>query len=312
MKVLKKAAVTTMALAMGVSTVTACGTKSVSMPQEPKDIVKLATERTNALDSYELKGTMGIGLEASGQKIDIDVDMNAIYFKEPMKMKMDMTMKNNSDSVSDDQKEMTVSMYFMKEDENYVMYTNAEDKWSKVTMKKDDEEYKQLVEMLDKGLAGDASQENPFADLYKKADEQPKDQTMLDLSITMDKVLEEAKKMGALDQYTKDEQNATVLAQAEGILKQFGEFKISMGVDNDNVYWKSFTIDWKDTIQNGINSIMAMMGGSDMKVAVNKCDMNMTYENYNKATDFELPEEAKNAEEVDSNAVSSLAGAAMK
>lgn len=299
MKALKKVAVTTMALAMGVSTVTACGTKTVSMPQEPKDIAKLASERTAELNSYELKGTAGIAMDVMGQKVDMDIDINAVYFKDPMKMKMDMKMVNNAagKDASEDEKEMTASMYFMKEEDNYVMYMGMEDTWSKTTMSKDDEQYKELIEMLDKGMT---STDDSFSDLYTKADTQPKDQTMLELKITGEKLAEEIEKSGA-DTSALESAGASL-----DMIKQLGEIPISMGVDNDNVYWKSISVDLKDIIQSVFDTVLeqykGMLGeGQEISMSVDKCQMELTYDNYNKATDFELPEEAKNAQEVNAS-----------
>lgn len=298
MKTLKKVAATTLVLAMGVSTVTGCGTKSVTMPQEPKDIAKLADERTRELDSYELKGTAGIAMDMMGQKVDVDVDLNAVYFKDPMKMKMDMKMVNNDENASEDEKEMTVSMYFMKEEDNYAMYmgmqSGKEDtQWTKTTMKKDDENYKQLIEALENG--GSTTDDSLF-DLYTKAEEQPKDQTMLELKLTGDKIAEMVEKSG-VDTSALESASASM-----EMIKQLGEMPISMGVDNDNVYWKSVSIDLKDMIQGVFDTLKeqyaSMLEGQDISMTIDKCQMQMTYENYNKATDFELPEEAKKAEDI--------------
>ena len=293
MKALKKVAITTMALAMGVSTVTACGTKTVSMPQEPKDIAKLASERTAELNSYELKGTAGIAMDLMGQKVDMDIDINAVYFKDPMKMKMDMKLVNNAagKDASEDEKEMTASMYFMKEEDNYVMYMGMEDTWTKTTMSKDDEQYKQLIEMLDKGMT---STEDSFSDLYTKADTQPKDQTMLELKITGEKLAEEIEKSG-VDTSTLESAGTSL-----DMIKQLGEIPISMGVDNDNIYWKSVSVDLKDIIQSALELyVTALGGGKDISMSVDKCQIELAYDNYNKAADFELPEEAKKTQEIE-------------
>lgn len=301
MKAIKKVAVTTMALAMGVSTVTACGTKSVSMPQEPKDIAKLASERTAELKSYELKGNVDIAMDVMGQKIDMDMDINAVYFKDPMKLKMDMKMVNNAadKDASEDEKEiMTASMYFMKEEDNYVMYMGMEDTWSKTTMSKDDKQYKELIEMLDKGMT---STDDTFTDLYTKAADQPKDQTMLELKITGEEIAKQIEKSG-VDTSTLESSGASI-----DMIKQLGEIPVSMGVDNDNVYWKSVSVDLKDIIQSVFDTVLeqykAALEGKDISMSVDSCKMELTYDKYDKATDFELPEEAKNAKETDTSAL---------
>lgn len=307
MKALKKAAATTMALALGVSSVTACGTKSVTMPQESKDIAKLADERTAELDSFELKGTGALKMDVTDTKVDVDMDINAVYFKDPMKMKMDIKMVNNADDAKDDEKEMTVSMYFMKEDDNYVMYagttaTKDGSDWTKTTMSKDDPQYKDLIEKLDKGLTS-GSEDDTFADLYTKADNQPDDQTLLELKLTGEKIAELVDKSGA------DLSSLSQMGISTDMFKQLKDISVTMGVDNENVYWKSFSIDLKDVIQGVFDTVLEqykayMPEGTNMNMNVDKCELQFTYENYNNATDFELPDEAKNATEADlSNAL---------
>ena len=63
MKKMKKVAGMSLAMVMGVTSAAGCGTSAVKMPEEPSEIAKLATERTNALKSYELSGTAKIDVE---------------------------------------------------------------------------------------------------------------------------------------------------------------------------------------------------------------------------------------------------------
>ena len=84
---MKKVAGMSLAMVMGVTSAAGCGTSAVKMPEEPSEIAKLATERTNALKSYELSGTAKIDVEAMGESVAADVTLNAVYFKDPMKMK---------------------------------------------------------------------------------------------------------------------------------------------------------------------------------------------------------------------------------
>ena len=154
-----------MALLMGVSTVAGCGTKSVTMPEEPTDIAKLATERTNALKSYELNGTGKFDLEMMGQEVKLDMDIHAVYFKDPMKMKMDY-------NIAYGEEKMDCSMYFMKEEDNYVTYTCMDDTWTKQTLDPKDETQKKMIEQFESGVLNIGEE---YYNNYTIAEEQPKE-----------------------------------------------------------------------------------------------------------------------------------------
>ena len=82
-----------------------------------------------------------------------------------------------------------------------------------------------------------------------------------------------------------------------------------MSVNTDQVYWKSIKMDLAKPAQGLIDSIMSkamkMYGAyaedvdtSAFEIKISACDFELNYDKYNKASDFEIPEEAKNAKEI--------------
>ena len=290
MKALKKVAATT-ALVMGMTTMASCGSKTVSMPQEAKDIAKLATERTAELKSYELNGSMGFAVEAMDQKLDLDVTIDMVYFKDPMKMKMDMKMVDSTGEVF--KEEVTTSMYFMKEDNNYVNYVEAEGQWTKTVLDAEDEANKKLIEQMENGMT---TMDESLYDLYTKSADQPENETSLDFVITGEHIVDMLEKSGV------DTSALEASGVSTDIFAQIGEIPMTMTVDNENVYWKSVSVDLTEMVQNLLDTLLAqygaLLGEEEVSVKVGEIKMDLSYNKYNEAEDFTLPEEAKNAQEI--------------
>ena len=286
MKKMKKVAGMSLAMVMGVTSAAGCGTSAVKMPEEPSEIAKLATERTNALKSYELSGTAKIDVEAMGESVAADVTLNAVYFKDPMKMKMDMNVVYGEEN-------MDMSMYMMKEEDSYVMYmgTTVEgtESWMKQTIDSSDEANAALFKQLE-GAENNEMVEK-YADLYTLSEEKAADgETALDFTLTADTLTSIVSEMGMEEQLTEAGASTEMFAM-------LGDIKAQMTVDNKNVYWKSIKMDLAQNIQGLLDTIMAAYGDAagDTTMAVNACSIEMTYSKYDEATDFELPEAAKDA-----------------
>lgn len=295
MKQLKKIMGMSMALLMGASTVAGCGTKGVTMPEEPADIAKLATERTNELKSYELNGTANVDAEFMGEKVKADMTIHAVYFKDPMKMKMDY-------EIAYGEEKMDYSYYFMKEDDTYVTYTCMEDEWTKQKLDPKDDSQKKMIEKLESGMFDMGAE---YYDHYTIAEEQPKeDEKTLDFTMKAEEL------MDVIGQLGMDKETMKQAGLSEEMLKSLGDIKCVMGVDKENVYWKSVKMDMTQMVQGIFDYMIKMFSAfseEKMTAKVSNCVMDMTYDKYNEAEDFTLPEEAKNAEEIDT---SSLLGGA--
>ena len=101
---MKKVLATGLVGVMSMTALVGCGSKddsstgdSVKIPSEPIEIAKMASERTAKLDSYELNGKLNFDISAAGETVKATADMNAVYFKDPMKMKMYFDIATEAD-----------------------------------------------------------------------------------------------------------------------------------------------------------------------------------------------------------------------
>jgi len=325
---MKKIVATGLVGVLSASALASCGTNSVSLPSDPAKLANYASEKQAALDSYEAKGTLSFAGEAVGQKANMDITYNMIYFKDPMQLKLTMDINAAADgAMVNEDKKMSAEMYFMQEDSNYVMYAgmnmDGETQWQKTTIDSKDEEYKKMFDMLKNG---GTDMMKDYSDCFVKNDEKSTDsEVAIDMNITpekMNQMLEQSKEMMD-DNSKKMVENAESTLTGYGmsldsIFKSMGTITATMTVDKETGCYKKISMDLQkpvqglaDMILGMANTMMAAQGGDDAEkytATISKCAVDFEYSNYNNATKFELPQEAKDAEEVSANGPTSVFG----
>lgn len=324
---MKKVLATGLVGVMSMTALVGCGSKdskdsstgdSVKIPSEPIEIAKMASERTAKLDSYELNGKLNFDISAAGETVKATADMNAVYFKDPMKMKMDFDIATEADGKKQD---ISVDAYFMKEDDTYVIYAGlgaeGQTSWVKMGLDPSESNQKQLIDALDVASKSDSKNTE---DAWKGMEDclsldkenNTDDATALLVSVTADQI-KKAYEEGAKADKTAATSAETSLAQVgmttDDLFEALGTISVNMSVNTDQVYWKSIKMDLAKPAQGLIDSIMSkamkMYGAyaedvdtSAFEIKISACDFELNYDKYNKASDFEIPEEAKNAKEI--------------
>lgn len=321
---------------MSVAALGGCGSKdskdaaksdSVKMPSDPYEIVELASERTSALDSYEMNGSFNFAIDAMGTAVDAKADFSAVYFKDPMKMKVDVDVTATS---GEDTEDVSVDLYFMNEEDTYVIYVgteaDGESEWLKTSLDPEDESQKSLIDALD-GLSKDGSSDKASLEDYKDCfsldkDNDSDDATALTFTLTGQQILdaynESADVLESAGMSTADLDSALSAygLTMDSLFNGMGDITANMTVDTDQIYFKSVSMDLATPIQSLVDVVVdgmaelygEYMDASSIQIDVSACDFTFNYDKYNEATDFELPEEAKDAEEVSSDDVSSVLG----
>lgn len=283
------------------SSLTACGNK-VTLPKEPAKIAAAADKETAKADNFEGKGTMTVAGKVMGQDVTFDADMTMTYFKDPMKLKVDVNYK-----IQDD-KDMSASVYFMQENNNYVVYVGSDDEWQKSTLDKNDENDKKAVELLDRLQKADSKKntESAYKGKIEKAKEKEKDgTTVLEYKMTGDRIQKIIEESGALKQ-------ASSMGISKDMFSDLKDLNATLVVDNDTVRWKSMEMDCTEFTQCIVDKVMdtvkTLYGSyldksTDLTAKFDKVSIKVTLDNYNKAKDFKLPDKAKNAKEADSDSL---------
>lgn len=324
---MKKVLATGLVGVMSMTALVGCGSKdskdsstgdSVKIPSEPIEIAKMASERTAELDSYELNGKLNFDISAAGETVKATADMNAVYFKDPMKMKMDFDIATEADGKKQD---ISVDAYFMKEDDTYVIYAGlgaeGQTSWVKMGLDPSETNQKQLIDALDVASKSDSKNTE---DAWKGMEDclsldkenNTDDATALLVSVTADqikKAYEEGAKADKTAATSAEKSLAQVGMTTDDLFEALGTISVNMSVNTDQVYWKSIKMDLAKPAQGLIDSIMSkamkMYGAyaedvdtSAFEIKISACDFELNYDKYNKASDFEIPDEAKNAKEI--------------
>ncbi len=308
MKKMKKLLGMLMCVVLALGCLTGCGEAS------DEDILLEAVKAVNSAESYDMEskvsGKMTVSLMGQSQAMDMTVTQNATYFKEPYKMKMTNRTSTSGQTVE-------TESYMVKEEDNYVIYTKAEDVWTKVEMGNLEEAMasagiNSITNSLGEDIGKYAKKENRT--------ENDKEYLVYDYTIKQ----EEIKKMmdGMMSSLTPMMESMAGEVDAAQIEKLMNDIIGSMGditmtilVDKEEKSIYRIEYPMTDMMNKMMEAIIDWIGEyaktmatnedeiaqmetilKDMSMTVSDMNMELTYSNLNEAEDFEIPEEAKNAE----------------
>ena len=262
------------------------GGASVEKNLDPVTVMSAAQENVKEITSLETKMIMEMDMKISAQgqeqAIQSVTTMNMTCFNDPMKIKMDMTM-DMGELGSVDQ-----SIYGeMTEDGNCNMYLFDGTNWQTQTVSVGDmEQYNAQDSILDV-IKVDASYQ-------EEGKEEIDGVTAFKYShvMTGDEMKETLLSSGALDSVTSLGIDSS---QVESMLDGLGELTEYIWVDEATMYPVKYEVDMSEVMDTLMVNMMSAMGeqAQGMSINVPKMKMTMTCMNYNNATDFTIPEEAK-------------------
>lgn len=308
MKKMKKLLGMLMCVVMALGCLTGCGGAS------DEDILLEAVKAINAADNYDMEskisGKMTVSVMGQSQAMDMTVTQNATYFKEPYKMKMTNRTSSSGQTVE-------TESYIQKEDDNYIIYTKAEDVWTKAEMGSLEEAMASSgMNSLTESYAEDISK-------YTKKEnrtENDKEYLVYDYTIKQEEIEKMMDgMMSSLTPMMESMAGEVDSAQVEGLLNDIigsmGDITMTILVDKEEKSIYRIECPMTDMMNKMMEAIIDWIGEyaksmatsedeiaqmetilKDMSMTVSDMNMELTYSNLNEAEDFEIPEEAKNAE----------------
>ncbi len=226
---------------------------------------------------------MTIGAGGQTQTMETVTNMNMICFYEPtLRIKMDMNM----DMKSMGSQKMTVYADTM-EDGSIMTYLYDGQNWqSQVAGAMDLESYdarRNMSTYVKEGLLykEEGMEEVNGANAYKYS-----------YAMTGDEMKEAMKSSGSLNSLTS---LGLDQSQIDGMLDDLGELVAYVWVDEETLYPVKYEMDMTEIMDKLMTNMIDAMGdqaaGISMKIP--KMTMSMTCSNFNDATDFKIPDEAK-------------------
>lgn len=307
MKKMKRLMGLMLCVVLAISCLTGCGGTE-------EEVLISAVTSLNEAKSYEtessMKGKMKIEVMGETQEVDIASVVKGTYFMDPYKVKTTTTSTVLGQTT-------TSESYMEKDGDAYVVYTKTDGIWSKMELGELE------AAMQASGLNNFQSQFSTDASKYTKKDDRVEDdKTYLVYDYTISK--EEVKKMTeGLGSSMKSLLGTSVEAEEmeklfNTMLSEIGEITMTILVDKEEKTIYRIEYSMTEMVNKMLDAVMEYLKEtmeesskddsevdmqealSSVKMQVSDMNMVMTYKNRDNVADFEIPEEAKNAEDLSS------------
>ena len=194
-----------------------------------------------------------------------------------------------------------ITMYMAEEDGKYYTYTGASGMWMKQSM--DKAAFDEAMNSYDSKAYLEQLVGSTSTFTFNETTEDDKEVYKLDGNITgesLKNMLKTANSMSQLGSLGIDYTQA---------FDSISDLPVTIYIEKESGNLYKMSMDMSDFMKQ----IMSSMSGAadtdeslNTDVAIDKCDMTITYTGYDNAENFDIPEEALNAEEIDLNALSGL------
>lgn len=241
-----------------------------------------AQENSQKVKSMTVKGTMNMKMSSGEQTVDMNYDMDMSIFNDPYKAKIDMNIDMGELGTQ------SAGTYLMPEGDKFYTYTQVNGEWVKAGM--DKAAFEQAVSGYDSAAYAKALLECKDDLKISEAETNGKACYKLEGTITG----ESLKKM--IEATNMKEQLSSTNVDIS-IYDNLGDMKILAYVEKDSFRFYKMSMDLKDMMKKAMESA-SKTTSSEKKVVIDTCTMDMEYIGYDNAEDFELPAEAKDANEL--------------
>ncbi len=247
-----------------------------------KNIAKV----TNMDASMVMEMDMELGANGETQTMESVTTMDMSTFSDPVRLKMDMNVKA---SVAGQETTQQMSVYAdTLEDGTCMMYLFDGTSWysQEGATAQDIAQYDASTDMAaylngNYNFEQAGTEQVDGANAYKYTGK-----------ITGDEMKEVILSSGALDQLSSLGMSS---ADLDSMLDGIGELPINLWIDEATLYPVKYEMDMTDVMNTLMTNMVASMGeqAEGVSMSIPKMVISMTCKNFNAATDFEIPEEAK-------------------
>lgn len=279
---------------IGTMALTACSSvpKDLTKNKAPEKIVEESFAKWYELNNYDMDMSTTMKMSMGSDVLNMSMTGKATVFQKPMKLKMIM----DASFPGMNEEKMTIEQYMVQEDQVMTIYQLVQGQWQKMVI--DDPALAQMASM--------DPRENLklFMDNLTKAEVLGEEQVGDKNTVKIDLVASGK----IFDQILED-----TAGQALGlgndllstdILAKIGDLRYTVWIDKATLETVKCQMDLSENMQN-LGKAMAEDPNmpAEMKDIFSDVEMTMEYTvlNHNKAQDFTIPEEAKNAKEIPLN-----------
>ncbi len=277
MNALKKIGVCAIA-AVSMLTMASCGEKA-----DVEAILAEAQKQSQAVKSMDYTISMDMEMKSGDQTVKMTMTGDASCFNDPMKLKMTMNMDMGELG------SQAVDVYAEEADGKFVTYSGVSGNW-----------VKQEVDSLQQydGMSNMKIYLDNADSVKMDGEEELQSGTAYKLSgvITGDSIEEVINASGIMDSMT-GQLGAEYGELLKSMYSEMGDLPMTIWVSKKDNYPVKYKMDMTSMMSQMMNKLMEQMGdeAQGVTIDVSKMVMEMEAKNVNAATDFEIPEEARNA-----------------
>lgn len=278
-----------------VLSVTACGSKK--LPSDPGELIKVANENMQDIKSLSATANLNLAMTQGEESATVTADMNMDIIKTDDTYKAKIEASINMDELGGTQ---TATMYMAPEGDKYYVYVGTLGQWMKM-------EYDMAsVLEAEKKVDGDANILGSSAENFTVTDETDDDGNKVKVvsgnmsADTMKEVLAKAFESTETVEGVDETQMQQIKLIVESCL---ADVPMTYHVDTKSAQITYISMDLSGIAKKALEYASAFIGDSASGMSglsIDQLDISMKYDNFDKVEDFEIPEEALNAKEIDS------------
>lgn len=258
---------------------TACGGSQSGGGEDP---LAAAQKNMDAAASMDAVMTMNMELEAGGETMKTVTSMDMTMFSEPLRMKVEAATEAAGQSA-------VISIYAEEvEDGSYMLYMNDGTDWYSTAATAEDLGQYEVNESMSAYIESASSFKQEGTETVDGVSAYK--YTGVITGQNMQDVIKESGSLNSLSSLGFSED------QMDEMLSGLGDIPVTLWISEADLYPVRYDMDMTAVMDGLMKAILESMGdqAQGMTMSVPEMTMTMTCSNFNNATDFTIPEEAKN------------------
>ncbi|MCG8482167.1 MAG: hypothetical protein MJA31_02565 [Clostridia bacterium] len=268
---------------------TACSGKDMTQGKAPEEILEEAITKAAEWENYEmaLETHMIMDIPPQGE-IEMNMTGVGVAFIKPLKMHMTMSMH-----MPQMEESQNIEQYIVQEEETFSIYQNYEGQWYKNVMEGEGIEELMSVDPMESIQL--FVKHIKSAEIVEEEKINDKDAVRIDVTVSFDMYKELMETNGSLDM------SAMFGMDVFEMLGSMGDLTYSIWVEKESLNVVKYHMNLSEAMNKMAEAMQEIEEVPQELIDVyqtSQMEMSVTLSNQNNVEDFEIPEEALNAEEI--------------
>lgn len=248
-----------------------------------KDPLAAAQEKMKSVTSMDAQMVMEMDMEGMGQSLETSTTMDMVYFSDPLKMKVELSMDMGAAG------KQSSTIYADEQDGSYTAYIGGNGSWVSQSVSAEDLEQYNAKDSMDLYLTSGSDFKESGTEQVGGADA-----VRYDGVIKGEALREVMETSGALNSLGQLSQLGMDEAQIDGMLNDLGNMSVSVWLDKKDGYPVKYEMDMTETMNSLMGKMVEALGDQmeGFEMSFPKMIITINCSNFNNATAFDIPAEA--------------------